>query len=105
MFPDDDPDIVRGLERLLKVHGFRPKLFMTAEAFFASFDTDEAMCLLLDVFEWCFGIEVKRKLMRSGASLSSDLHHGKGQRGHLKNDRGGRLYRLSSQALFGQVAG
>ena len=35
---DDDPDMLRGLERLLKVHGFCPKLFQSTEAFLASVD-------------------------------------------------------------------
>ena len=68
---DDDPDMLRGLERLLKVHGFRPKLFQSAETFFASADNDdEAVCLLLDVhLNGVSGIDVKRRLMRSGARL------------------------------------
>src|SRR4029453_1008594 len=45
-----DADMLRGLERLLKGHGFRPKVFQSAEAFFASVDDDDgALCLLLDV--------------------------------------------------------
>jgi FixJ family two-component response regulator len=68
---DDDPDMLRGLERLLKVHGFRPKLFQSAETFFASGNNDdEAVCLLLDVhLNGVSGIDVKRRLMRSGARL------------------------------------
>jgi FixJ family two-component response regulator len=68
---DDDPDMLRGLERLLKVHGFRPKLFQSAETFFACGDNDdEAVCLLLDVhLNGVSGIDVKRQLMRSGARL------------------------------------
>jgi FixJ family two-component response regulator len=68
---DDDPDMLRGLERLLKVHGFCPKLFQSAEAFFASVDNDdEALCLLLDVhLNDASGIDVKRRLTRSGVRL------------------------------------
>ena len=68
---DDDPDMLRGLERLLKVHGFCPKLFQSAEAFFASIDNDdEALCLLLDVhLNDASGIDVKRRLTRSGVRL------------------------------------
>ena len=68
---DDDPDILRGLERLLTVHGFRPRLFESAETFFAAADDDdEAVCLLLDVhLNGASGIDVKRRLMRSGTRL------------------------------------
>jgi FixJ family two-component response regulator len=68
---DDDPDMLRGLERLLKVHGFRPKVFQSAEAFFASVDDDDgALCLLLDVhLNGASGIDVKRQLARSGVRL------------------------------------
>jgi FixJ family two-component response regulator len=68
---DDDPDILRGLERLLKAHEFRPKLFQSAEMFFASgYNDDEAVCLLLDVhLNGVSGIDVKRRLMRSGTRL------------------------------------
>jgi FixJ family two-component response regulator len=68
---DDDPDMLQGLERLLKVHGFRPKLFQSAEAFLASVDNDDdALCLLLDVhLNDASGIDVRRRLMRSGVRL------------------------------------
>jgi FixJ family two-component response regulator len=68
---DDDPDMLRGLERLLKVHGFRPKLFQSAEEFLASVDSDDdALCLLLDVhLNGASGIDVKRQLTRSGVCL------------------------------------
>jgi FixJ family two-component response regulator len=68
---DDDPDMLTGLGRLLKVYGFHPKLFPSAEALFASTDNvDEVLCLLLDVhLNDVSGIDVKRRLMRSDARL------------------------------------
>ena len=69
---DDYLDMLRGLERLLKVHGFRPMLFQSDEAFFACSDNaeDDAICLLLDVhLNGASGIDVKRRLMRSGDRL------------------------------------
>jgi FixJ family two-component response regulator len=35
--------------RLLKVRGFRPKLFQSAEPFFASPYEEEGICLVVDV--------------------------------------------------------
>jgi len=68
---DDDPDILKGLERLLKVHGFDPKLFRTADEFLASVSHhDDALCLLLDVhLDGASGIDVKRRLARSGLGI------------------------------------
>jgi FixJ family two-component response regulator len=69
---DDDLDMLRGLERLLKVYGFRPMLFQSVEAFFTCSDNaeDDAVCLLLDVhLNDVSGIDVKRRLMRSGDRL------------------------------------
>ena len=67
---DDDPDMLTGIERLLKVYGFRPKLFQSAEAFFANPEEEEAVCLVLDVqLNGVSGIDVKRRLMHSGVGL------------------------------------
>jgi FixJ family two-component response regulator len=67
---DDDPDMLRGLERLLTVQGFSPQLFHSTETFFASVNGEDAMCLLLDVhLNGVSGIEVKRRLSRSGMDI------------------------------------
>jgi FixJ family two-component response regulator len=67
---DDDPDMLQCIERLLKVYGFRSKLFQSAEAFFATPVEEEAACLVLDVqLNGACGIDVKRRLMCSGVSL------------------------------------
>jgi FixJ family two-component response regulator len=67
---DDDPDMLRGLERLLKAFGYRPKLFQSAEAFFVAPYEEHAVCLVLDVqLNGISGIDVKRRLMCSGVSL------------------------------------
>ena len=70
---DDDPDMLKGLGRLLTVHGFYPKLFQSADAFFASVNLDdEEVCLLLDVhLSGSSGIDVQRRLMRTGARLKN----------------------------------
>jgi len=68
---DDDPDMLKGLERLLKVHGFHPKLFGSAEHFLASVNIDDdALCLLLDVhLGSASGIDVRRRLTQSGVQI------------------------------------
>src|SRR5262245_5500384 len=44
---DDDPSILRGVERLLKAHGFAPGLFNSAEDLEARASLHEAVCLVL----------------------------------------------------------
>ena len=104
---DDDPDMLRGLERLLKVHGFCPKLFQSAEAFFASVDNDdEALCLLLDVhLNDASGIDVKRRLTRSGVRLPVIFITANDNNATRRSIAGSRLHRLSPQAFHGQIAG
>jgi FixJ family two-component response regulator len=68
---DDDPDMLKGLGRLLNVHGFIPKLFQSANDFLASVkNDDDVLCLLLDVhLDGTSGIDVKRRLTRSGLGI------------------------------------
>src|SRR5262245_49896866 len=67
---DDDADLLKAVGRLLRVQGFRPKLFQSPEAFFAALDDDEALCILLDVnLKGVSGIEVRQTLRRLRVSL------------------------------------
>jgi FixJ family two-component response regulator len=67
---DDDSALLRSLYRLLKAHGFSPRTFESAEAFCASANPDEALCLVLDInLNGHSGIELCRQLTASGSSL------------------------------------
>src|SRR5262245_9287928 len=46
---DDDPSMLRGVERLLKVHGFRTELFESAEEVCSRANMDDAFCVVLDI--------------------------------------------------------
>jgi len=67
---DDDPSVLRGLQRLLKAHGFDAKLFDSAESFLLHAHVDEALCLILDInLTGKSGIELRRELTVAGSCL------------------------------------
>jgi FixJ family two-component response regulator len=64
---DDDPSMLRSIERLLKVHQFDVKAFESAEAALDSDGLSDAGCLVLDIdLGGMSGIELKRHLVGSG---------------------------------------
>jgi FixJ family two-component response regulator len=67
---DDDPSILRAVQRVLQLHGFDTEVFNTVEDFLAGAHLREATCLVLDVhLQDMSGIDLRRQLMRSGHSL------------------------------------
>ena len=66
---DDDDGMLKGLERLLKAHGFDVEVFCSAEDFHAHARPRDALCLVLDIhLNGMSGIELRRELGRSGFS-------------------------------------
>lgn len=67
---DDDPSILRAAQRLLQVHGFETEVFSSVEGFLEGAHLGEATCLVLDIHsQHMSGVELRRKLARSGHSL------------------------------------
>lgn len=67
---DDDPGMLRGVDRLLRAHGFDSVLFSNANAFQMHRDFDEAICVILDVdLNDESGIDVRHRLTAAGISL------------------------------------
>ena len=67
---DDDPGMLRSIERLLNARGHHVQVFNSAEAFLDNANPDEAGCLLLDInLGGMSGIELGRKLTFSGISI------------------------------------
>jgi FixJ family two-component response regulator len=67
---DDDPGILRALQRVLQLHGFETEVFSSVEDFLESAHLGEATCLVLDIhLQHLSGIELRRQLTRSGHSL------------------------------------
>ena len=62
---DDDPTMLRAIERLLRAKGFDVETFASAEAFLAG--PGKATCLVLDIhLGGMTGIELRRRLGASG---------------------------------------
>jgi FixJ family two-component response regulator len=67
---DDDPSMLKGVERLLTAKGFDTEVFLSAEAFLASPVRHDATCFLLDIhLGGMSGIELRRRLAASGCMV------------------------------------
>jgi FixJ family two-component response regulator len=67
---EDDPSMLKGLQRLLSARGLAPEGFASAEAFLASSAQYRAACLILDVqLGGMSGFELQRQLAASGSQL------------------------------------
>jgi FixJ family two-component response regulator len=67
---DDDPGMLRGVQRLLREHGYDSMSFSSAEAFQKNDDFAEATCIVLDInLKGASGIELRHRLKAAGISL------------------------------------
>jgi FixJ family two-component response regulator len=67
---DDDPGMLRSIERLLKVYGFDVQTFTSAEEFLNDANARDAGCLVLDIhLGGMSGIDLGHKLALSGIAI------------------------------------
>jgi FixJ family two-component response regulator len=67
---DNDPGMLKALERLLTANGFVAEPYVSAEAFLDSATEDELSCLVLDIhLGGMSGIQLRRQLSASGWKL------------------------------------
>ena len=67
---DDDPDMLRGVKRLLRQYGYEATLFSSAEAFKNHTDFEEALCVILDInLGDGSGIELRHRLKAAGNTV------------------------------------
>jgi len=67
---DDDPGMLRSVQRLLRLHAYEPVLFSSAEAFRSHADFDRAACIILDInLPDGSGIELRHRLKEDGVSV------------------------------------
>jgi FixJ family two-component response regulator len=65
---DDNSDFLKSVARLLTVHGFAVRTFISAEALLDNSDVQTATCLLLDIhLGGISGIELQRRLAALGS--------------------------------------
>lgn len=66
---DDDPGMLKSIERLLKAYKFQTATFTSAEAFLDA-PAGAASCLVLDIhLGGMSGIDLRRRLTASGSNL------------------------------------
>jgi FixJ family two-component response regulator len=67
---DDDVSMLRGIQRLLKEHGYKAVPFRSANAFQEHDDFQKAICVVLDIdLDDGSGIEVHQRLRSTGVEL------------------------------------
>ena len=67
---DDDPGMLKSVQRLLRLHAYEPILFSSVEAFKNYSDVEEAACVILDInLPGMSGIDLRRELLSSGISV------------------------------------
>jgi FixJ family two-component response regulator len=67
---EDDPGMLKALERLLTAHGFVVEPYVSAEAFLDDAAMSAMTCLVLDIhLGGMSGIQLRRQLAASGSTL------------------------------------
>jgi FixJ family two-component response regulator len=67
---DDDRGFRKGLERLLRAHGFEVRGYSSAEEFQATADANAAVCLIVDIgLGGISGIALRRQLSAAGCEV------------------------------------
>jgi FixJ family two-component response regulator len=67
---DDDPGMLKGIQRLLRQHAYDPIPFSSAEAFKNHTDFENAVCIILDInLGDGSGIELRRGLNAAGVTV------------------------------------
>jgi FixJ family two-component response regulator len=67
---EDDPSMLRSIQRLLNTQGFSVEPFVSAEAFLDGDGRSRASCIVLDVhLPGMSGLELRRRLTALGSSL------------------------------------
>src|SRR5258706_10378861 len=66
---DDDPGMLRSIQRLLRQHAYEPVVFSSAQAFKSHTDFEKAACVVLDInLNDGSGIELRHGLKAAGVS-------------------------------------
>ena len=67
---EDDPGMLKGLQRLLTAHGFVTEAYTSAEGFLERGAASKANCLVLDInLGGISGIDLRRRLAAAGSRL------------------------------------
>ena len=73
---DDDPGMLKAMQRLLRQHAYEPIVFSSAEAFKSHSGIEKAACVILDInLPDGSGIELREDLKSRRRHRAGDLHH------------------------------
>jgi FixJ family two-component response regulator len=76
---DDDPSVLKGIERLLRSAGFNAQVFASAEAFLDGYDHDVTGCIILDLaMPGLDGLQLQQRLVERGGVLPIIFLTGRG---------------------------
>jgi FixJ family two-component response regulator len=100
---DDDPGMLKGVQRLLRQHAYEPIVFSSAQAFKSHTDFENAVCVILDInLNDGSGIELRHGLKAAGVSVPIIYITGN------ESPSGGRaglwVHRVSNKALLRAIA-
>ena len=71
---DDDPGMLKCIQRLLRRHAYEPIMFSSAQAFKSHTDFDRAICVILDInLNDGSGIDLRHHLKAKGI-CAGDLY-------------------------------
>ena len=102
---DDDPGVLKGVQRLLRAHAYEPILFSSAEAFKSHTDFEKAACIILDInLQDGSGIELRHRLKAAGNFCAGHLHDWERYPCRSRGCASIRMPRLSHKAVFREVA-
>lgn len=107
---DDDAEVCKSLERLLRAHGHKVETFPSADDFFSGRQLDQPGCLILDVnLPGMSGLELQENMKKHGASLPIVFITGRGDiPTSVKAMKGGAVDFLtkpfSEEQLFAAIA-
>ena len=67
---DDEPQMRKGIQRLLRQHAYEPILFSSVQAFKSHTDFENAVCIILDIdLNDGSGIELRHRLKVDGVTV------------------------------------
>jgi FixJ family two-component response regulator len=67
---DDDPGMLKCIQRLLRQHAYEPIMFSSAQSFKSHTDFDKAICVILDInLNDGSGIDLRHHLKAEGQSV------------------------------------
>ena len=98
---DDDPGMLKGMQRLLRLHAYEPIPFSSAQAFKSHANFEKAVCVILDInLTDGSGIELRHDLKASGVSVPVIYITGNGDPAVREAALEFWVHRVSDQAIL-----